>query len=173
MWAYGGDIINSGNLTTKGGDTTDPDSNGGDGGYIYLEVDWQSSFGAALDDTPAGDVLFSGNVDASGGLAVTAAGATGSGGSGGYFEIYADYYYYPLGQRVALLGYTGIDASGGDGNDGGTGGYVYLFCDEGYDYQTDLYTASCSITNEADIDATGGSVVAAATARQWRWRRYV
>jgi len=164
MYAYGGDIINSGNLTTKGGDTTDPSSNGGDGDYIYLDLYYQSSFtGYAWDDTPAGDVLFSGNVDASGGLAVTDAGATGSGGSGGYFYIYTDYDYYPVGQRVALLGYTSIDASGGDGNYGGTGGYVYLFCDYGYDYRTDLYTASCNITNEVDINATGGSVVAAAS----------
>jgi hypothetical protein len=109
--------------------------------------------------------VFSGNVDTSGGLAVTdvGVGATGSGGSGGYFWIKANYDYYPLGQQIALLGYSGIDTSGGDGNDGGTGGDVDLFCDEGYDYQTGLYTASCSITNEVDINATGGSVVAAAT----------
>jgi hypothetical protein len=164
MYAYGGDIINSGNLTTKGGDTTDPDSNGGDGDYIYLEVYYQSSFsGVAWDDTPAGDILFSGDVDTSGGLAVTDAGATGSGGWGGNFEIYADYEYYPVGQQIALLDYNGIDTSGGDGNDGGTGGYVDLFCDYGYDYRTGLDTASCNMTNEVDIDATGGSVVAAAS----------
>jgi hypothetical protein len=164
LYAYGGDIINSGNLTTKGGDTTDPDSNGGDGDYIYIEVYYQSSFsGVPNDDTPPGDVLFSGNVDASGGSAVTDAGATGSGGSGGNFEIYADYEYYPLGQQIALLGYSDIDTSGGDGNDGGTGGYVDLFCDYGNDWRTGLDTASCSITNEVDINATGGSVVAAAT----------
>lgn len=164
MYAYGGDIISSGNLTTKGGDTTDPSSDGGSGGSIYLEVYYQSSFsGVASDDTPAGDVLFSGNVDASGGLAVTDAGATGNGGLGGNFEIYTDYDYYPVGQQIALLGYTGIDASGGDGNYGGTGGHVDLFCDYGYDYRTGLDTASCNMTNEVDIDATGGNVVAAAT----------
>jgi len=168
MYAYGGDIINSGNLTTKGGDTTDPDSNGGDGDYIYLEVNYQSHFSGYADYnyTPAGDVLFSGDVDASGGLAVTDAGATGSGGSGGYFWIEANYDYYPLGQQIALLGYSGIDTSGGDGNDGGTGGYVDLFCDYGEDYRTDwdyIYTAGCNMTNEVDINATGGSVVADAT----------
>jgi hypothetical protein len=162
MYAYGGEIINSGNLTTKGGDTTDPSSNGGSGGSIYLEVYSQWPFsGVPNYDTPAGDVLFSGDVNASGGLAVTDAGATGNGGSGGNFEIYTDYDYYPLGQRVALLAYSGIDASGGDGNYGGTGGYVYLYCDYG---ETDvIYTASCNITNEVDINATGGSVVVTAT----------
>ncbi len=164
MYAYGGDIVNSGNLTAKGGDTTDPSSNGGWGGSIYLEVYYQSSFsGYAWDDDPPGDVLFSGNVNTSGGLAVTDAGASGSGGSGGNFEIYADYEYYPFGQRVALLGYNTIDTSGGAGNYGGTGGDMNLFCDSGYDYSTDFYTASCTITNEAAIDAAGGSVVAAAT----------
>ena len=79
-----------------------------------------------------------------------------------YF-IYTNYEYYPLGEQIALLGYSSIDASGGDGNNGGTAGYVDFFCDYGYDYRTDLYTASCNITNEVDINATGGSVVAAAT----------
>jgi hypothetical protein len=164
MYTYGGDIVNSGNLTTKGGDTTDSSSDGGSGGSIYLEVYYQSSFsGYAGDDDPPGDVLFSGNVDASGGLAVTEAGATGSGGSGGNFWIYADYEYYPLGQRVALLGYNSIDTSGGAGYYGGTGGDVDLFCDYGYDYGKDLYLAGCNLTNEVNISATGGSVVATAT----------
>jgi hypothetical protein len=158
MYAYGGDIVNSGNLTTKGGNTTDPDSNGGDGGNIDI---YTEEYGSIYAYNPPGDVLFSGNVNASGGLAVTEAGATGSGGHGGYFDIYTDYDYYPLGQRVALLGYSSIDTSGGDGNYGGSGGDVGLFCDYG---ETDeIYTPSCSITNEADIDAAGGSVVAAAT----------
>jgi hypothetical protein len=160
MYAYGGDIINSGNLTTKGGNATEPSSDGGSGGSISLYV----YYGYLYVEVPPGDILFSGNVNASGGLAVTADGASGSGGSGGNFEIYADYENYPLGQRVALLGYAGIDASGGDANFGGGGGDVELSCEYGYDYQgLDLYTPSCNITNEASIDARGGSVVATAT----------
>jgi hypothetical protein len=162
IYVYGGDIVNSGNLTTKGGDSTDPSSDGGPGGSIYLYVS-SSSFGPA--DVPPGDILFSGNVDASGGLAVTDAGATGSGGRGGSFEIEGDYDSYPSGQRIALLGYAGIDASGGGGNYGGTGGDVELYCDYGYVYlsDADFYSPSCNITNEADVNAAGGSVVAAAT----------
>lgn len=159
MYAYGGDIVNSGNLTTKGGDTTDASSEGGSAGDIYLYVEYASF----LVEAPAGDILFSGNVDASGGLAVTDALAAGNGGSGGDFVIEGDYDSYPLGQRIALLGYAGIDASGGNGNEGGSGGYVVLYCDYGYDWLTGLDTPSCNITNEAAIDATGGSVVDTAT----------
>jgi len=155
MYAYGGYIVNSGNLTTKGGDNTDPSSDAGDGGSVYLEVSFQN--------LPARDVLFSGNVDASGGLAVTETGATGRGGSGGNFEIYAEYENYPLGQRIALLGYSGIDASGGDGNFTGDGESVQLYCYPGYDDLAGFDTAGCSITNEADINTAGGSVVVAAT----------
>lgn len=68
-----------------------------------------------------------------------------------------------MGQQIALLGYNSINTSGGDGNDGGSGGYVDLFCDYGYDYGSDSDTASCNLTNEVDINTTGGSVVAAAT----------
>jgi hypothetical protein len=160
IYVNGGDIVNSGNLTTKGGDTTDPDSNGGSAGDIYLYVSY-SSFGGT--DAPAGDILFSGNVDASGGLAVTDAGATRSGGSGGSFEIEGDYDSYPSGQRIALLGYAGIDASGGGGNYGGSGGDVELSCEYGYVYLTDGDSPSCNITNEADVNAAGGSVLATAT----------
>ena len=124
--------------------------------YIYLDDEYIS------EATPAGDVLFSGNVDTSGGLAVTDAGATGNGGSGGDFEIEGDYDYYPLGQQIALLGYSGIDTSGGDGNYGGSGGDVGVYNEYGYTY-TESYTPGGNITNEVDIDATGGSVVAAAT----------
>jgi hypothetical protein len=159
MYAYGGDIINSGNLTTKGGDTTDPSSDGGSAGSIYLYVEY-TSFPA---EAPAGDVLFSGNADTSGGLAVTEAGATGSGGSGNFFVIEGNYGGFPLGQQIALLGYAGIDASGGNGNYGGDGGYVELSCDQSYDFLTATDTPSCNITNEAPIDAAGGSVVATAT----------
>jgi len=138
-----------------------------------MEVYYQSHFSgyagngnppdSAGDDDPPGDVLISGDIDTSGGLAVTEAGAEGSGGSGGNLWIYANYEYYTLGQKVALLGYNSIDTSGGDGNDGGNGGYVDLFCEYGYFYMTDSDTAGCNLTNEVDINASGGSVLAAAS----------
>ncbi len=163
LYAYGGGIFNSGNLTTKGGNTIDADSNGGDGG----DVDLYTYYGVIEFDVdaywPAGDVLFSGNVDTSGGTAVTTAGATGDGGDGGYFNIEANYENYPLGQRVALLGYVGsITTSGGDGNEGGDAGDLSVYCDYGLDEMTGNYLPGCNITNELDIVAKGGSVYATA-----------
>jgi len=155
---YAGSFINNASLTTTGGDTADPLSNGGSGGDIYIYLYYESIY----EYTPAGDALFSGNVDTSGGLAVTDPAATGNGGSGGYFYIEGDYDYYPLGQQIALLGYLGIDTSGGDGNYGGSGGDFDLYSDYG-ETDTGVYTPGGSIINEVDVNATGGSVVATAS----------
>jgi hypothetical protein len=157
FYAYSGAVINSGNVTTTGGNTTEAASDGGYGGDIYVYVDYDGHY----ESTPAGDILFSGNVDTTGGDAV--ASGTGSGGSGGDFEIEGYYYYYPMGQRVALLGYEGpITTSGGDGNYGGDAGDVELACDYG-DTDLDYYTPSCNITNEVAITGRGGNVVAGAS----------
>ena len=80
-----------------------------------------------------------------------------------YVRHWQDYYKDTF-TYVALLGYAGIDASGGNGNYGGNGGYVELFCEQSFLFLTDTDTPSCNITNEVDINATGGSVVATATA---------
>jgi hypothetical protein len=152
----GGGIINSGNITTNGGSTAEPTSNGGDAGDISLHV----RYADFKEFTPPGDILFSGNVDTSGGDAV----AGGNGGAGGDFEIDADYEDYPLGQRVALLGYQdSITTSGGDGNHGGDAGDVSLICDPG-STATGCATPGCNITNEVAITGRGGNVAAGATA---------
>ncbi|MEC4675802.1 MAG: hypothetical protein VST72_02620, partial [Nitrospirota bacterium] len=158
LTVYGGGIINSGDLTTTGGATTDAASNGGNGGGISIYVD----YGYIYESTPAGDILFSGDINTSGGLAVTGTGATGSGGSGGDVYIEGDFDYYPLGQRIALLGYTGIDSSGGDGNYGGYGGDVEFYHYYGWS-DAYYYVPSGDVTNEVDVNATGGDVVAGAT----------
>ncbi len=155
---YGSDLINTGDLTTTGGSTTDSSSNGGDGGYIEVYLD----YGYIYEYTPPGDILFSGNINTSGGLAVTTAGATGDGGDGGYFYVEGDYEDYPMGQRIALLGYTGIDSSGGDGNYGGDGGNLDLEHYYGWS-SSETYVPSGNVTNEVDVNASGGSVVAGAT----------
>ncbi len=158
LYAYGGGIINTGDLTTTGGATTDVASNGGSGGDIDVYVD----YGYIYQYTPAGDILFSGNINTSGGLAVTSTGATGNGGSGGDINIDGDFDYYPMGQRIALLGYSGIDTSGGDGNYGGSASWVEFYCDESYS-DDGTYGPGCNITNEADLNTMGGDVVAGAT----------
>ncbi len=153
IYSYGGDLINSGDLTTTGGTTVDTASSGGDGGDISVYI--SSGY-----DAP-GDILFSGNINTSGGDAVTSAGATGSGGYGGDVYLEGYYYNYPEGQRIALLGYTGVDTSGGDGNFGGDANGVYMY--NNYTDTAGVFGPGGNVTNEVDISAIGGSVLAGAT----------
>ncbi|MGD9006826.1 MAG: hypothetical protein PVG41_02835 [Desulfobacteraceae bacterium] len=141
-------IENTGTITTSGGAATGSAGNGGSAGYIELYAYYA--------------VKNSGDLTASGGDGIDATGS-GSGGSGGDFEIEADYDDYPMGQRVALLGYEdGITTGGGDGNYGGDAGDVDLYCDYGYS-DTGIYTPGCNITNEVAITGRGGNVVTGAT----------
>lgn len=160
LYAEGGSVINNAALTTVGGSTTDEASSGGDGGYVYLE----NYYGYLYEYTPAGDILVSGNIDTRGGAAVSTATATGSGGDGGYVDFYLEADYYPVGQRLALLGYDSITTSGGDANYPGDGGYVDIYNDYSYNELTgEEYGPGGDVTNQADITTVGGSVPADAT----------
>lgn len=114
MSAYGGDLLNSGDLSSVGGDTNGLTQGGGDGG----EMNFDGAEGAGF--TAAGDVEVSGHLNASGGNAAAPAGAgTGSGGDSG--SIYLNLFDpdKESDRRAALLGYVSIDANGGDGANGG------------------------------------------------------
>lgn len=115
MSAYGGDLLNSGDLSSVGGDTNGLIQGGGDGG----EMNFDGAEGAGF--TGNGDVEVSGHLNASGGNAAAPAGAgTGSGGDSG--SIYLNLFDpdNESDRRVALLGYVSIDANGGDGANGGS-----------------------------------------------------
>jgi len=70
--------------------------------------------------------------------------------------------YYPVGQRLALLGYGNLIARGGTGNYPGNGDWVDLYNEYAY-YDTGPYGPSGNVTNQANIDTRGGSVAAGAT----------
>lgn len=160
---YGGDLISSGDINLSGGDTTDASSSAGAGGYI----DFYNSTSGIDETTPAGDILVSGSIDISGGSA--AALGTGNGRYGGSIYAEVDNYGFSKGEsRIAFLGYSAINASGGDANYPGDADEVYVY----NEYAENNYNTCCNdhpyygagdIINEADILAIGGSVVANAT----------
>lgn len=140
--AYGGSVINSGDILAGGGDTVDPDNAGlgsGPGGCSY-----NYTFADDIDGSvPAGDVIFSGNVDVSSGDVLSDTGLA---------SIAGDFYATVSnlgggGQTISLLGYQLLDTSGGYG--GNTGGHAadILVGNEG----------SGPVTNEAWLLASGGN----------------
>jgi len=156
MEAYGGKLVNSGSLLATGGDTSDAGFNGGDGGYAYFYTE----YGSIYEYTPAEDLLVSGNIDLSGGDAVAA--GSGNGGEGGYIDAEIYSYGYPSEARLAFLGYSEIDTSGGDANFGGSAGDIDMYNDEVWS-DIDIDVPSGDVSNEANLIARGGNVVATAT----------
>jgi len=157
--AYGGNTLNSGDLSSVGGNSVDVNSDGGDGG----EVSFFGYTGEA--NNSAGDVVVSGNINTSGGSAV--ADGDGDGGNAGAVTLYVDQYANDTSfdQRVALLGYASIDANGGDGAEAGSAyGYgsstsVSFTTDGGENYQSQWFAGS--VANDVPINARGGNGITA------------
>lgn len=155
MYAYGRKLANSGSILTMGGNTTDADSDGGDGGELYVYAE----YGPVNRDAPAGGLFVSGNIDLSGGDAVAI--GYGDGGTAGSADVQVYGSNYPSEVGLVFLGYTDIDATGGDANFGGSAGNVLVFNDS-VKANAGVYVPSGNVTNEADVTARGGNVVAEA-----------
>ena len=152
IYAYGSKLVNSGDILAMGGDTTDMDSSGGDGGELYVYAE----YGPINRDASAGGLFVSANIDLSGGDAVAT--GYGDGGAGGSIDAQVYGSNFPSEVRLAFLGYTDIDTSGGDANFGGTAGNVLVFNDS-VKANAGVYVPSGNVTNEANIVARGGNVV--------------
>ncbi len=160
LGAYGGELINSGDMLTAGGNTTEASMDAGDGGNVYF----YSSTGYAYPDEagplPAGSILISGNINTSGGNAM--ASGSGTGGDGGNISAEISSYSYPSDSRLAFLGYTSIDTSGGDGNYGGNAN-AFVVNNNSSRLPGGTYLPSGNIVNEADLIASGGNAVSTST----------
>ena len=159
LYGYGGDVVNNASINTSGGDTTDAGFNGGSGAYAYFYTEYA---GTTNGYTPVGSVLVSGNIDTSGGDAVAT--GTGNGGNSGYVYAEANANSYTSDDsRVAFLGYTSVNTSGGGGNYGGNAGYYQINNDSAWDEATDMNMPSGNVTTEVAVTAQGGNAVATAT----------
>lgn len=159
MNANGGALYTSGGIMSGGGNAGGATGIGGNGGDIYIETN-DSYINEISRYIPAGDLMVSGDADASGGDGV----GFGNGGQGGYFEVYGDPNDFPLAQRVSLLGYDSLDSSGGAGfSSGGSGDYIHLYNSYGYN-TVGVYTPSGDMINEADLSTRGGNIHSADSA---------
>jgi len=154
----GGQLQNTGDLSSNGGDTTGEEDGegglrGGNGGFLSLNTNNEN------DNIAPGEIVISGNLSANGGNAPAA--GDGSGGDAGDIQIYNDVSNV-ADERIALLGYTSIDLNGGDGRQGGQGSGVN---NNGVNiransYDTDVEVAAGSVSNEVPINARGGNSTA-------------
>lgn len=174
---YGGELRHNGLVDLRGGNSAAGGS-GGDGGDVYVDADegglthWEWSGWGPYDFTRTGDIAWSGSVLLTGGNA--GATTTYDGGDGGYlqFDVYADEYAgRPTGSKVQLLGYSRIDAFGGNGDQGGDGATSYAVeIEQNNGYYDDTYgphgdyvhlnLPAGNIVVEADINAQGGNALA-------------
>ena len=157
MDAYGGSLLNSGDVTARGGDSsselTAGNTDGGDGG----DLDFNAYGSDVNDNIGAGDIIVSGNLDVSGGNANAV--GDGDGGEGGEINLDLDPNDQILNHRVALLGYISIDANGGNsGTTAGNGGEGGLFIlDADYEYNNAEVVFAGSAFNDVPFTANGGN----------------
>lgn len=160
LYGDNGHALSSADVDATGGDTSDVNSDGGQGGSIYVSASYRNY------NQPIGDAVVSGNLDVSGGNAVAA--GEGNGGDAGDITIENQMPNSSGDQRVALLGYSMIDVSGGDGTFGGNGTgsncceFVTFEANSDYDNSTNRNTVG-SVVNEVPIDVSGGDTTATAT----------
>lgn len=164
--AKGGDLLNGADLFSAGGAAQDVVGNGGRGASlnINLSADYRIRYGVSSGDYRVGDLLVSGHIDSTGGDALVT--GSGIGGAGGEVNIHLDPRFAMAAQRLALIGYAGIDAKGGDASQGGNGGAVRLVDVMRYGPETIAliqYGVGGDVINEAAISTRGGDVLADAT----------
>lgn len=158
FYPEGADISSSATINAYGGSTTDAAGNGGDGGYYEIYSEGDDPFNNADDVVAPGDVRVTGNINTSGGNAVAT--GTGNGGNAGYVYTYSYSDDQPeIESIVKFMGYSGINVSGGNGNNGGDGDSFELYAYHEFS-GSDVYFARSSVYNDLPIDATGGDVVA-------------
>lgn len=150
--ADGGQIRNSAGVLAWGGDTTDVAGSGGSGDQLYVYSDYTG----LEEDTPAGDIYWSGQIDLSGGDAVAT--GTGNGGSAGDVDVEIDGSDVNLKSKLMFLGYSKIQTFGGEGNHGGSAGSYELSNYDGYvDGDQDAPAPGGSVISQAAVVAYGGN----------------
>lgn len=157
--AYGGELRNSAGVLAWGGDTTDVAGSGGSGNQLYA----YSEYASLYEYTPAGSIYWSGQIDMSGGDAV----ATGTGNGGSAGDVYAEVYGggETLKANLVFLGYSKVQAYGGEGNHGGSAGSyeLYNYDDEVDGSPEDAYAFAGNVISQAAVVAYGGNARATGT----------
>jgi len=152
----GGQIQNTADLSATGGDIAtggDEGNTAGDGGRINLYTNYGN--------TETGEIVISGNLNVNGGNAPVT--GNGSGGDAGQIQVSNDANNYLTDARIALLGYSVIDANGGDGlqggNAAGNGDGIDIGAGDNEGDDNGVYVAG-SVTNYVPMNARGGNSTA-------------
>ncbi|QQR89970.1 MAG: hypothetical protein IPJ88_17700 [Myxococcales bacterium] len=148
LYAYGGEVLNSGNVSAIGG--TGTTGSGGSGGYFELYTSnssgWEGSYQPGGNIEVAGELLIYG-------------GAGASGGSGGGVEAHIDASNTPAQQEIIFYGYASLNMAGGNGaSNGGAGGYLEWWHDttDGNSWPADG-GPSGGVVNYLPVDLSGGN----------------
>ncbi|QQR91001.1 MAG: hypothetical protein IPJ88_04520 [Myxococcales bacterium] len=181
---YPGDIRNTGNLTSNGGDVDAECTTGcagGDGRYVYFyeyggqivnsgALSSRGGDGAAGDGGDGGYLEIGSSYDEgwysdyqpigtyhiAGNIDLRGGAGDTSGGDGGYLNVYIDARYVPNGQEIIFYGYTDIITNGGNGANGGGAGFIRAQNLYGDSDNLD-YTPSGGVINYTKITAIGGT----------------
>ena len=151
MEVYAGDLLNSGDLDVSGTDGGNG-GNGGKGGNIKLSNSDGDSNEVGDTAVPTGSIRVSGDVTASGGNGAV-------GGGGGFFVVELTIDQNPLGQEIALFGYTDIIMNGGaviGGGSGGDGGKLSISQDNPWHTSQQPLGPAGAVINYANVTANGG-----------------
>lgn len=162
FYAYGGDVRNTGDILAYGAASAG-NGTGGNGGYLYIYAyDLDDDF---YNDSPVGDVAFSGEIQVQGGDAAADEGYNG--GDAGDIYGYAGAQSSEQNAAGSTFGFYGYKAFAGQGGDGDHGGnadasYAYqLFNYDGYlEGSENVASPGGSIVSEIDVDVRGGDAVA-------------
>ncbi|HEM46550.1 MAG TPA: hypothetical protein ENO23_05830, partial [Alphaproteobacteria bacterium] len=146
--AWGGDLVSSGTLSARGGNSVGGGGIGGGGGAIALYVTSSDDNWEPVPlDVPAGDLIASGAMDASGG---TATGPGGQGGAGGAIQLQIENDVTMGTQSIFLHGYGLIDTRAGNGYMAGSSPGA------SFDVAAVSGTRTGPIVVDASVDTSGG-----------------
>ena len=137
--AGGGSLISAGAIDTSGGDGLD---GGGTGGDVSVDLSGPPADGDGIDSS---NIFVLGGIDTHGGSVTD---PNGDGGDAGDLSMTIE----AGGGSLELLGFSNIDATGGDGAGGGGSGGLYVGMGN-----YDIFDAN--ITNQANIDVSGGDAL--------------
>lgn len=156
-------LVNAGALQANGGDSAYNSYNAGRGGNIRLDVE-ESEYGNEAYSNP---VLFvvSGNLLAEGGNA-TAVTDTGSGYGAPGGNIFISHDAQVVSELpTQIVGYSRIDASGGDALLSGRGGRIQVLGESNSTYEDDVvtYAPAPSVKVATDLIVNGGQVMTSET----------
>lgn len=150
-------LINTGDLQVNGGNSADDNQTAGDGGNIYIET-YESNEGDKAYTNPV-VIAISGNLLANGGNATATSGTmTNNAGNGGDINI-THYAQVASDIPTQIVGYSSINASGGDALRSGRGGSIEILgSSNSDDDDATVYAPAPSIDITTDLVSDGGTV---------------